>query len=440
MIKSEEIAEEIETRFKRAEKSKTDFKVGIEYERVPISTETFGSVEYGGEDGICSLLKDFSRMEGWDYITDDGTVIGLRNDMDTITLEPGCQFELSLAPEKKISDMKSKIENFDKKLAPMLKKHNIQLLQYGISPQSTYRHIGLLPKKRYHLMANYLWGILSDVMMRETAGIQVCYDYESEEDAVKKFRIANMLSPFVTAMCANSPIRGGVDTGYKTFRSLSWLNTDNERCPFMSKKLFENKKEYKFSDYVKEVMSTPMIFIKRNQPIYINGKINFEQFMKNGYEGYEATVDDFLLHANLYFPDVRLRNFIEIRNHDCSNHGMQYSLMALYKGVLYDDDAIEAVEKVLSRFSYNQLCEVRFCVPRTALATKVGRTYVWDIAKEILKISHNSLKKHFKGEEKYLAPIEEMVSRGQTPADIILKNWNGAWNKDISKLIAYLNN
>ena len=31
-------------------------------------------------------------------------------------------------------------------------------------------------------MANYLWGILSDVMMRETAGIQVGIDYKSEED------------------------------------------------------------------------------------------------------------------------------------------------------------------------------------------------------------------------------------------------------------------
>lgn len=84
-------------------------------------------------------------------------------------------------------------------------------------------------------MAKYLWGILADVMMRETAGIQCCIDFKSEEDAMRKFKLANKLSPFMTAMFANSPIRGGVDTGYKSFRALAWLNTDNDRCGFAGK-------------------------------------------------------------------------------------------------------------------------------------------------------------------------------------------------------------
>ena len=53
-------------------------------------------------------------------------------------------------------------------------------------------------------MANYLWGILSDVMMRETAGIQIGVDFKSEEDAMRKFRLANLMMPFSTAMFANS--------------------------------------------------------------------------------------------------------------------------------------------------------------------------------------------------------------------------------------------
>ena len=54
----------------------------------------------------------------------------------------------------------------------------------------TYKNIKLLPKRRYHIMANYLWGILSDVMMRETAGIQANFDYKSEDDAIKKLSLA----------------------------------------------------------------------------------------------------------------------------------------------------------------------------------------------------------------------------------------------------------
>lgn len=425
--------------FKKGCKSSENHKVGIEFERIPISSKDFKAVDYSQENGIYDLLRTFAKLDNWEYITDDYNIIGLRKGEDGIFLEPGSQLELSLEPQKYIADLKTKIDSFNKKINPILKKYEINLLEYGISPVSTYKHINLIPKKRYHIMAGYLWGILSDVMMRETAGIQGCFDFSSEEDAIRKFRIANIISPFVGAMFANSPIRGGVDTGYKTFRGLSWLNTDNERCEFMSKKLFDSKSGYGFGDYIEEVMKTPMIFIMRDKPIEILGKINFEQFMKFGFEGYEATLEDFKLHANLYFPEVRLRNFIEIRNHDCANHGMQYSILALYKGLLYNKKALSDVERLMSKFSYNSIMELRYNVPRSALNAKIDKFRAKDIANELLKISQNSLKEEGNGEECFLEPILELTPYGISPADLILNNWNGAWNKDVSKLVKYLN-
>lgn len=414
-------------------------KVGIEFERLPISAKDLKMVGYASESGVYDLLRDFAKLENWEYITDDYSIVGLQKGDDRITLEPGCQLELSLMPEERIADIKAKIDYLNKKFTPLLKKHDIKLLEYGISPVSTYKNINLIPKKRYHIMADYLWGILSDVMMRETAGIQACFDFSSEEDAMRKFRVANMLSPFMTAMFANSPIRGGVDTGYKSFRGLSWLNTDTERCGFSNKKLFDAKREYGFKDYVYDVMKTPMIFINRNdKPIEILGKIDFEQFMRNGFEGYTATIDDFKLHANLYFPEVRLRNFIEIRNHDCANHGMQYSILAIYKGLLYNQDALGEIEKMLSGFSYNDIMEFRYNVPRNALNTRIKKYRVKDIANEILGISLKSLRENGEDEEQFLDPILELTPYGLTPADVILNNWNGVWNKDVKKLVKYL--
>ena len=355
-------------------KSEGTKKVGIEFERLPISTADFKMVDYSCENGVYDLLRAFAKLDDWEYITDDYNIVGLTKGEDRITLEPGCQLELSLKPEENIADIKTKIDAFNKKINPILKKYDINLLEYGISPVSTYKNIKIIPKKRYHIMADYLWGILSDVMMRETAGIQACYDFSSEADAMKKFKVANMLSPFMTAMFANSPIRGGVDTGYKTFRGLSWLNTDTERCGFISKKLFDAKSDYCFKDYVKDVMQTPMIFIIRNEkPVQILGKIDFEQFMQNGFEGYHANMDDFKLHANLCFPEVRLRSFIEIRNHDCANHGMQYAILAIYKGLLYNKDALSQIENLMSRFTYNDIMEFRYNVPKHALNTKIKK-------------------------------------------------------------------
>ncbi len=410
-------------------------KIGIEYERLPVFPVTSKAVDYSSEFGICNFLRNFAREENWDYIMDDYNIIGLKQGHDTITLEPGCQIEMSLEPQNTIDELKSKITDLDKKLKPVLNKFNIKLLNYGVSPLSTHKSINLIPKKRYKIMAKYLWGILSDVMMRETAGIQCCIDFESEEDAMRKFKIANKLVPFMTAMFANSPIRGGVETGYKSFRALSWLNTDNDRCGFVG----QIDEHFSFEEYVDYVLEAPMIFINRESgAIPVNGKITFNQFMEEGFEGFEADIDDFKLHANLYFPEVRLRNFLEIRNHDCVGKDLQYAILAIYKGILYSRNAMEEVEELFKPYEYRDFSELRYNVPKSALNAKIAHHNIKDIAKEILYIAEKSLIEMDLDEEKFIEPIKEYTLNGITPADIIIRNWNGVWNRDVKKLIKHV--
>ena len=426
---------EIVKLFEAGCKPKEEHCIGIEYERLPIFSVTSKAVDYGSEFGICNLLRNFAKEENWDYITDDYNIIGLKQAHDTITLEPGCQVELSIKPQKTIQELKNKIDKINRLIKPILNKFGINMLNYGVSPLSTHKSINLIPKKRYHIMAKYLWGILSDVMMRETAGIQCCVDFENEEDAMTKFRIANKLTPFITAMFANSPIRGGVETGYKSFRALSWLNTDNDRCGFVGQ--IDDK--FSFEEYVDYVLETPMIFINReDNTISLNGKIRFDEFMVNGFNGYEADIEDFNLHANLYFPEVRLRNFIEIRNQDCVGKNMQYSILAIYKGILYNKSAIEEIEELFKDFEYRDFSELRYNVPKSALNAKIGKYFAKDIANEILYIAEKSLIEMDTNEENFIDAIKEYTSAGLCPADVIIRNWNGCWNKDIKKLIKYV--
>ena len=394
---------------------KTTQKIGMEYERIPFIKVTREVAPYGGEYGVCELLREVAKVDNWDYILDDINIIGLKKLHDTITLEPGCQIELSLEPKEFIRELKSRVEEIDKVMEPILDKFGIKLLNKGVSPTTTYKNIKLLPKRRYHLMANYLWGILSDVMMRETAGIQVGIDYKSEEDAMRKFRAANLMMPFVTAMYANSRIRGGVDTGYKSFRALAWLNTDNERCGFATK--FNDGMGFK--DYVNTLLETPMIFINREgHTVSLNGRLTFKQFMEKGHEGFQATIEDWQLHANLYFPEVRLRNFIEIRNHDCVGGGLEYSIPALYKGIMYNSSALEEVDSLLCRYSFNEINELRYNVARYAINAKLRKNPISAICKELVEIAYYSLKTQYEDEEKFLEPIMELLKKNKVPADV----------------------
>ena len=86
-------------------------KIGLEYERLPVSVVTNKAVDYGSEFGVCAFLRAFAKSENWDYITDDYNIIGLKQGHDTITLEPGCQVELSVEPQFRIEQLEKKLLN-----------------------------------------------------------------------------------------------------------------------------------------------------------------------------------------------------------------------------------------------------------------------------------------------------------------------------------------
>ena len=394
---------------------KNSQKIGMEYERIPVSLYGKNNVPYEGDYGMCEFLREFAKVDNWDYILDGKSIIGLKKIHETITLEPGCQLELSLEPQEFVRDLKKRVEEINSAMKPVLEEFEIKFLNVGVSPKITYKNIKLIPKQRYHLMANYLWGILSDVMMRETAGIQVGIDFSSEADAMRKFRLANLMMPFATAMFANSSIRGGVDTGYKSFRALAWLNTDNERCGFAT----DFNKNMGFKDYVSQLLDIPMIFINRGgKCVSLNGCLTFKQFMEKGFEGFYPTIEDWRLHSNLYFPEVRLRNFIEIRNHDCVGRGLEYSVPALYKGIMYSKSAIEEIEDIMNKFSSNSIKELRYNVARNALNSKINGKSILPICKELAEISYYTLKTEGENEEKYLEPLIDLLKKGKCPADM----------------------
>lgn len=419
-------------------KKKTDLKIGMELERLPIYKNSYQAVDYFGANGMYRFLRQLAYNDEWRYITDLNFINGLKKSDTTITLEPGGQCEYSLSPCDNLFQLKNQVESLDNKVLPILDFLGISMLEYPITPLTDGRNIEIIPKRRYQTMAKYMNGERCFSMMRETAGIQVSLDYTDEIDAMQKYKIAMMISPFITAIFANSPIRCGKITGYKSTRALAWLNTDEKRCGLVSEKIFDHKQNFSFSDYVNKVFSVPLLFIQRdNKIIEIGGKIDFEQFALNGWQEHSATREDYDLHATLFFPEVRLKNIIEVRNQDCQKGALKYSIPALYKGIFYNSDSIQNIFELLKIFSYKDFQELRYNVPKSALDTKIGKKRVLDYAKNILNIAFQGLVKLQNDEEKFLEPIMELTYDGLCPADIILKEWEKS-KHNMSDFIEYV--
>lgn len=419
-------------------------RVGIEFEKLPVLKDTYKAAPYTIVAKVLSSFK--SKQPQWtDGVFENNALLGLTSDIGTVSLEPGSQTEISLVPADKISDAAKILENYNKISSQTAQEHGVYWLGYGIQPVSTYRNINIIPKKRYEFMTKYLPSVAKKplVMMRETSGIQSSFDYSSEEDAMKKFSFALKLSPFVSAAFANSPVRNGRLTKYKSNRAASWLDTDNDRCGLVSSKLFscDRGADFSFDDYAEILLDVPMIFIERvhnNVKTAIKTeKLTFRQFMQHGFNGFTAQKEDWQTHLSLYFPDVRLKSYIEIRNHDNQRSPLICAVPALWKGLIYNDCAMDSVLEMFKGLSYFDFEYIRRKSPQYALDMRFKHLPMKDIVREIVNISYQSLKSYGQNEEKYLEPLKELTDKGITPADVIIGKWRNEWNCDVSKLVDY---
>ena len=160
-----------------------------------------------------------------------------------------------------------------------------------------------------------------------------------------------------------------------------------------------------------------MIFIERqNNIIEINGKITFREFMENGFLNYKATMNDYILHQSLCFPDVRLKKYIEIRNHDSSDSAMALAMCAFYKGLAQSD-----VEKNLKIFKYLKINDIEKHnknIIEQGLNYKVRNGICgWDVVDELFEIAKNHLNS---SQRNYLEPNNQMLKARKTKADLIL--------------------
>ena len=55
---------------------KTEERIGMEYERIPVSLYGKNIVPYEGDFGMCELLREFAKADNWDYILDEDNIIG----------------------------------------------------------------------------------------------------------------------------------------------------------------------------------------------------------------------------------------------------------------------------------------------------------------------------------------------------------------------------
>jgi glutamate--cysteine ligase len=186
-----------------------------------------------------------------------------------------------------------------------------------------------------------------------------------------------------------------------------------------------------------------MYFIMRNGAYIDFTGIPFRHFLTRGHMGHTAMIEDWDLHLTTLFPEVRIKRYMEVRSADSQSPELMPALAALIKGLLYDSDCLQASWDLIKGLSWDERMELYHDSHRYALAARVGRFSAGDLAKELIQIAWEGLRRQAtlneNGDDEtiYLKPLRDLLSQGKCPADLVLEKWEGELERDIKKLIDY---
>ncbi len=420
-------------------KKKADWRIGTEHEKFAFNLKNFSSLTYQGENGIQELLQRMIRF-GWEPIFENGNIIGLSShDGCSISLEPAGQVELAGAPLKDIHQTCDEVQKHLQQVKSIAKEMNIGFLGLGHQPKWSVDASPWMPKERYKIMRSYMpkKGSRGIDMMVNTCTVQVNLDFDTEKTMTQMFRIGIALQPIATALWANSPFYLGKPSGYLSYRSHIWSDTDPDRCGMLP---LVFKEDFGFERYVDYALNVPMYFVVRNgKYIDVSGD-SFLAFMSGGLKklpGERPSFSDWETHLSTIFTEVRLKTFLEMRGADGGPWNRLCGLPAFWVGLLYDADARESAWNLVKNWTINDMAELRSKVPIKALNTSFRGKRLIELAEQVLLISHQGLKNRCckdsvgMDETHFLNPLFQIVNSGVTPAEELISAYKGRWKKNI---------
>jgi glutamate--cysteine ligase len=189
------------------------------------------------------------------------------------------------------------------------------------------------------------------------------------------------VTSIVTALFASSPIVEGRDTGHASFRARVWLETDPDRCGLLP---FAFDRGGIYGRYVEWALDVPLLFLY-DGAYRESGGVTFRRWMREGIEGRFPTMADWELHLSTLFPEARLKTYLEVRGADSGPVAMATALPALWRGLLYHDDACAEATALTARLTMAERIALRETVPREGLAARLpwGES-VLDLARRLV--------------------------------------------------------
>ena len=314
-----------------------------------------------GFDEITPLIERIGQEITAEIIYVDGFSVGYVNEKYSVSLEPSCQFEISINPYSSLTVIESVYREFLELWEPVFRERGYSIVTSGNLPSVEQGkvhpdEITLTPKKRYQYMDAYFRqsGKYGKYMMRASASTQVSVDYSSESDLVRKLRVLQKISPVLMLMMENKTVAGStlpdVPDKPHLFRIQEWDDLDPDRTGFFPHSM---EADFGYEQIANVVYRTPLILLTDNGTTSYVGNKNAEDLLNEGVIAEEELdqtrrknlTEHFL---SMGFFHFRIKKYIEIRVADSVPINKALGYVALLKGIVYSDHNLDLLEEELS--------------------------------------------------------------------------------------------
>lgn len=291
----------------------------------------------------------------------DGYPVGYATDDHSISLEPSCQFEISINPYQDLADIRRVYDTFYSNWQVIFGAMGYRIITAGNLPKVELGIISpddipLSPKKRYKYMDSYFQesGRYGRYMMRSSGSAQVSVDYRSEEDMVRKLRILSKISPIFMILMENkadelSALPGVFDKPH-LLRIQEWDDLDPGRTGFVPHSLEEG---FGYDKMAEVIYNTPLILLTDEGETSYVGSKSAKDLIEEGIIDESSLTPDrrtrLIEHfMSMGFFHFRVKKYIEIRVADAVPIDKALGYVALIKGLIYSDENLDVLEKSLS--------------------------------------------------------------------------------------------
>jgi glutamate--cysteine ligase len=340
-----ELLEDVRQRLFAPVTSANPRAVGVELELIPVhkSTRTRALAMNDSRASTADVLSRVGLREGWHQESNGGDPPSWKlADGARLSFEPGGQLEISSAPAPTASQVIDSTQALVKIIREAMSSVGIELLARGVDPFNVIDAVPLqLHRDRYTGMTRYFDSIgPSGVqMMRQTAALQI--NLERGVDPKSRWRLLNALAPIVVALFANSKQYAGKSTGWASYRAQLWRTLDPSRTGII----------YDKAHHVERYLRFALDAIAMRGGGDGAAYRPFRAWMPEP----AISRDDWLFHLSTLFPEVRPKEFFELRSADTIEPDALAAPVVFVTGLVYDDEIAHRATELLGAPSEKML-------------------------------------------------------------------------------------